>query len=105
MKHPNYKVLKNEAFSSISGMPGVCSSITLHGLFEDSLRKLSKSDLQLLIIKYLEEKPVRIVSTVKTVQISLNVSRWWSLFTPWRFAYSYRGHNDKIVSVFYINFD
>lgn len=110
-------------------VPKVCSAITIGGLNAENLSKLDKSEFILKIINKVKEQQQQIdnidrkkyegdfreansrlmssltqLRDVKTIFFVLNKKRWWSWFTPFKFAYSYEG-NARHCSVFYINVD
>jgi len=95
-------------FFYVKRIPGVCSSITLHGINSTKLKKMSRDEVVYHVEKAIKELPESEkinLDKVKTIQISLNVNRFWSWFTPWKFAYCYKGNSDKPCFVFYMNFN
>lgn len=99
-------------FNYVNRINGVCSAITLHDINPYQLKKLTKDQLQFLIIEKIKkynnacQNEIDHISIyqIKTVIIYINKPRTWSLFTPWKFGYSYKGNSRRKCRMFYINF-
>ena len=111
------------AFSNVCFVNGVCSKLTLTRIDSKKLAKLNKDQLRHYILEKIKEQKqvytqletlslkegfssVNVIDVetfikAKVVEITLNEDRFWSLFTPWKFAYSYKG-NTGCCSVFYV---
>lgn len=93
-----------KGFTGISFIPAVCSAMTLHGIEKSELRKLNKDEVVYLIEHLNNQMGIDKIKLcrIRTIQITLNTDRFWCLFTPWKFAYSYQGNSGKCC-VFYMN--
>ncbi|XAI97297.1 hypothetical protein [Leptolyngbya phage Lbo-JY46] len=96
------------AFDGVSTVRGTCSMITLFGINKKRLRKYKKLEILTEVVMQTERQKRNVVRntpgdlrSIKVIQITLNTTRFWSLFTPWKFAYSYKG-NAGFCSVFYL---
>jgi hypothetical protein len=99
-----YRLELRDYFNRLNQIPGVCSSVTIHRIYSGrNLAKLNKDQMRFLIEQKIQNEKLDIrTDSIKTVQVTLNRTRLWSLFTSWKFAYSYKG-NAGWCSVFYMN--